>query len=52
MVRSLVRCLMRFRFDKGTPIYPFEKLKLETTKETFVDSLDRLGCPMGEDNEA
>ncbi|KKT48711.1 MAG: Transcription termination factor Rho, partial [Candidatus Collierbacteria bacterium GW2011_GWB1_44_197] len=37
----------RFRFEKGTPIYPFEKLKLETGKEILSTRLIDLCAPIG-----
>jgi transcription termination factor Rho len=37
----------RAKFDKGTPIYPFEKLKLETGKETLSTRLIDLVAPIG-----
>ncbi len=37
----------RFKFDKGTPIYPFEKLKLETGKEILSTRLIDLCAPIG-----
>lgn len=37
----------RFRFEKGTPIYPFEKLKLETGKEILSTRLVDLCAPIG-----
>lgn len=37
----------RPRFDKGTPIYPFEKLKLETGKEILSTRLIDLVAPIG-----
>ncbi len=37
----------RSRFEKGTPIYPFEKLKLETGKEILSTRLIDLCAPIG-----
>src|SRR3989339_1779563 len=37
----------RFRFEKGTPIYAFEKLKLETGKEILSTRLIDLCAPIG-----
>src|SRR5258706_13129240 len=37
----------RPKFDKGTPIYPFEKLKLETGKEILSTRLIDLVAPIG-----
>ena len=37
----------RFRFEKGTPIYPFEKIKLETGKEVLSTRLIDLVAPIG-----
>lgn len=37
----------RLRFEKGIPIYPYEKLKLETGKETLSTRLIDLCAPIG-----
>ena len=37
----------RPRFEKGTPIYPFEKIKLETGKEPLSTRLVDLVAPIG-----
>lgn len=37
----------RPRFEKGTPIYPFEKLKLETGKEILSTRMIDLVAPVG-----
>jgi len=37
----------RPRFEKGTPIYPFEKIKLETGKEILSTRLIDLVAPIG-----
>ena len=37
----------RPRFEKGVPIYPFEKLKLETGKEILSTRLIDLCAPIG-----
>lgn len=37
----------RPRFEKGTPIYPFEKIKLETGKEPLSTRLVDLVAPVG-----
>lgn len=37
----------RFRFEKGVPIYPYEKLKMETGKEILSTRLIDLVAPIG-----
>ncbi len=37
----------RPKFERGTPIYPFEKIKLETGKEPLVNRLVDLVAPIG-----
>ena len=37
----------RPRFEKGIPIYPFEKIKLETAKETLSTRLIDMVAPVG-----
>lgn len=37
----------RFKFEKGTPIYPFEKLKMETGKEILSTRIIDLCAPIG-----
>jgi transcription termination factor Rho len=37
----------RPRFEKGVPIYPFEKIKLETAKETLSTRLIDMVAPVG-----
>ena len=37
----------RPRFEKGVPIYPFEKIKLETGKETLSTRLVDMVAPVG-----
>ena len=37
----------RFKFEKGIPIYPYEKLKLETGKEILSTRLIDLCAPIG-----
>jgi len=37
----------RVRFEKGIPIYPFEKIKLETGKETLSTRLIDMVAPIG-----
>ena len=37
----------RVRFEKGIPIYPFEKIKMETGKETLSTRLIDMVAPIG-----
>ncbi|MEK7525296.1 MAG: transcription termination factor Rho [Patescibacteria group bacterium] len=39
--------LGRPKFERGTPIYPFEKIKLETGKEPLANRLIDLVAPIG-----
>jgi transcription termination factor Rho len=41
------KILDRPKFEKGTPIYPFEKLKLETGKEILSTRMVDLVAPIG-----
>jgi len=41
------QAVTRSRFEKGTPIYPFEKIKLESGKEILSTRLIDLVAPIG-----
>ena len=41
------KAMKRKRFDELTPIYPTEKLKLETTPNDYATSIIDLMCPIG-----